>query len=213
MQEEPSGQALLEPLLGSQHRDRMLVPPIVTVFVPFSLPWLPEMTRQYQELQKQTAAHSQRLEVKVKSLQEPLGMGPRHACPLPVHGEGVCSRAAKCTWGEQGEMGVICPGLSARQQLKTKSDPVPSASPTLVDANCKGDAVIRPLSQSPLPQSPSEEDWAGAVLHTAHTLPCSGHVVPGSCAHMLSVSCLCPCTPQPPGSGRASRPRRLPPRH
>ncbi|KFP50382.1 Coiled-coil domain-containing protein 153 [Cathartes aura] len=31
-----------------------------------------EMTRQYQELQKQTAAHSQRLEVKVKSLQEPL---------------------------------------------------------------------------------------------------------------------------------------------
>ncbi|XP_050767044.1 coiled-coil domain-containing protein 153 [Gymnogyps californianus] len=31
-----------------------------------------EMTRQYQELQKQTAAHSQRLEVKVKSLQEQL---------------------------------------------------------------------------------------------------------------------------------------------
>ncbi|NXG82701.1 CC153 protein, partial [Stercorarius parasiticus] len=31
-----------------------------------------EMTWQYQELQKQTAAHSQRLEVKVKSLQEQL---------------------------------------------------------------------------------------------------------------------------------------------
>ncbi|NXO57184.1 CC153 protein, partial [Aramus guarauna] len=31
-----------------------------------------EMTRQYQELQKQTAAHSQRLEAKVKSLQEQL---------------------------------------------------------------------------------------------------------------------------------------------
>ncbi|KAM6044725.1 dynein regulatory complex protein 12 [Theristicus caerulescens] len=31
-----------------------------------------EMTRQYQELQKQTAAHSRRLEVKVKSLQEQL---------------------------------------------------------------------------------------------------------------------------------------------
>ncbi|NXK45729.1 CC153 protein, partial [Chauna torquata] len=31
-----------------------------------------EMTRQYQELQKQMAAHSQRLEVKVKSLQEQL---------------------------------------------------------------------------------------------------------------------------------------------
>ncbi|KAF1493328.1 hypothetical protein FQV18_0009202, partial [Eudyptula minor novaehollandiae] len=40
-----------------------------------------EMTRQYQELQKQTAAHSQHLEVKVKSLQEQLGMAPRHACP------------------------------------------------------------------------------------------------------------------------------------
>ncbi|NXA19044.1 CC153 protein, partial [Ibidorhyncha struthersii] len=35
-----------------------------------------EMTWQYQEVQKQTAAHSQRLEVKVKSLQEQLG------CPL-----------------------------------------------------------------------------------------------------------------------------------
>ncbi|NXT90849.1 CC153 protein, partial [Anhinga rufa] len=31
-----------------------------------------EMTRQYQQLQKQTAAHSQRLEAKVKSLQEQL---------------------------------------------------------------------------------------------------------------------------------------------
>ncbi|NXK11627.1 CC153 protein, partial [Herpetotheres cachinnans] len=31
-----------------------------------------EMTRQYQELQKQTAAHSQHLEAKVKSLQEQL---------------------------------------------------------------------------------------------------------------------------------------------
>ncbi|XP_065594535.1 coiled-coil domain-containing protein 153 isoform X2 [Cyrtonyx montezumae] len=31
-----------------------------------------EMTQQYQELQKQTAAHSQRLEAKVKSLQEQL---------------------------------------------------------------------------------------------------------------------------------------------
>ncbi|CAM9822151.1 unnamed protein product [Bubo scandiacus] len=31
-----------------------------------------EMTRRYQELQKQTAAHSQRLEAKVKSLQEQL---------------------------------------------------------------------------------------------------------------------------------------------
>ncbi|NXL31986.1 CC153 protein, partial [Glaucidium brasilianum] len=31
-----------------------------------------EMARQYQELQKQTAAHSQRLEAKVKSLQEQL---------------------------------------------------------------------------------------------------------------------------------------------
>ncbi|NXY71308.1 CC153 protein, partial [Glareola pratincola] len=31
-----------------------------------------EMTRQYQELQKQTAAHSQRLEANVKSLQEQL---------------------------------------------------------------------------------------------------------------------------------------------
>ncbi|NXV25011.1 CC153 protein, partial [Cepphus grylle] len=49
----------------------------VTTFVPFSLPWLPKMTRQYQELQKQTAARSQRLEAKVKSLQEELDM-----CPL-----------------------------------------------------------------------------------------------------------------------------------
>ncbi|NXR01382.1 CC153 protein, partial [Sagittarius serpentarius] len=34
-----------------------------------------EMTRQYQELQKQTAAHSQCLEAKVKSLQEQLATG------------------------------------------------------------------------------------------------------------------------------------------
>ncbi|POI28266.1 hypothetical protein CIB84_007985, partial [Bambusicola thoracicus] len=43
---------------------------LLSPFVPFSSPWRPEMTRQYKELQKQTAAHSQRLEAKVKSLQE-----------------------------------------------------------------------------------------------------------------------------------------------
>ncbi|NXW05608.1 CC153 protein, partial [Fregetta grallaria] len=42
-----------------------------------------EMTQQYQELRKQTAAHSQRLEAKVKSLQEQLRMAPRHTCPSP----------------------------------------------------------------------------------------------------------------------------------
>ncbi|NWH42667.1 CC153 protein, partial [Fregata magnificens] len=38
-----------------------------------------EMTRRYQELQKQTAAHSQRLEAKVKSLQEQLATKPRES--------------------------------------------------------------------------------------------------------------------------------------
>lgn len=98
-------------VLASEHKDCLLVLPIVTMFVPFSPPWLPEMTRQYQELQKQTAAHSQHLEVKVKSLQEQLGMAPRHACPSLVGGDGVHSRAAKCTWRERGEMGVIHPVL------------------------------------------------------------------------------------------------------
>nr|XP_047919541.1 coiled-coil domain-containing protein 153 isoform X2 [Anser cygnoides] len=54
--------------LGSQLGDLLPVPPIV----PFSSPWLPEMSRQYRELQRQTAAHSQRLEAKVNSLQEQL---------------------------------------------------------------------------------------------------------------------------------------------
>lgn len=102
-------------MLGSKHKDCLLVPPIVTSFGPFSPPWLPEMTQQYQQLQKQRAAHSQCLEVKVKSLQEQLGMAPQHACPSPLGGDGVCSRAAKCTWGERGEMGVIHAVLSARQ--------------------------------------------------------------------------------------------------
>ncbi|KAM9656765.1 dynein regulatory complex protein 12 [Morphnus guianensis] len=66
-------------LAESQHRDHLLVPPIVTTFVPFSLPWLPQTTRQYQELQKQTAAHSQHLEAKVKSLQEQLTTGLRES--------------------------------------------------------------------------------------------------------------------------------------
>lgn len=100
-------------VLGSKHKDCLLVPPIVTSFGPFSPPWLPEMTRQYQELQKQRAVHSQRLEV--KSLQEQLGLAPRHACPSPLGGDGVRPRAAKCTWGERGEMGVIHPVLSAQQ--------------------------------------------------------------------------------------------------
>lgn len=48
----------------------------MTTFFPFSLPWLPQTTQQYQELQKQTAAYSQHLEAKVKSLQEQLSMAP-----------------------------------------------------------------------------------------------------------------------------------------
>lgn len=91
-----AGASAWSQLLGSKHRGCLFVSPIVTTSVPFSLPWLPEMTRQYQELQKQTAAHSQRLEAKVKSLQEQLGMVPQHDCPLPVGGDWVCSRAEKC---------------------------------------------------------------------------------------------------------------------
>ncbi|OXB62414.1 hypothetical protein ASZ78_009480 [Callipepla squamata] len=54
------------------HEGSVCLSLLLSPLVPFSPPWLPEMTRQYQELQKQTAAHSQRLEAKVKSLQEQL---------------------------------------------------------------------------------------------------------------------------------------------
>lgn len=76
--------------LGSQLGELLPVPPIV----PFSSPWLPEMSRQHQELQRQAAAHSQRLEAKVKSLQEELGRAP-DTHPLLLGWGRVLSRAAK----------------------------------------------------------------------------------------------------------------------
>lgn len=87
------------------------------------------MTRQYQELQKQTAAHSQRLEAKVKSLQEQLGMA---LASLPVTsgmGMGFFTPGQESMFpGGQGEAGDIHPVLSAKQQLKAKLDPIPSVS-------------------------------------------------------------------------------------
>lgn len=55
---------------GIPARDIILVSPLVTTFVAFSLPWLPEMALQCPKLQKQTAARGQCLEAKVKSLQQ-----------------------------------------------------------------------------------------------------------------------------------------------
>lgn len=102
------------------------------------------MTRQYQELQKQTAAHSQRLEAKVKSLQEQLGMA---LASLPVTsgmGMGFFTPGQESMLpGGQGEAGDIHPVLSAKQQLKAKLDPIPSVS-LILGTDCKGDAVIPP---------------------------------------------------------------------
>lgn len=118
----------------------------------------PKRTQQYQELQKQTAAHSQCLEVKVKSLQEQLGRAPQHACPTPVGGDGVRSRVGKCILGGVRGDGSHSPCTLSTAAAEGQSLTMfPGSSPTLGDGDCTGDAdctgnaVIPPLSQSPLP--------------------------------------------------------------
>lgn len=59
----------------------------------------------------------------------------------------------KCTCGERGEREIIHPVLAAWQQLKAKPDPVPSASPTLGDADPQG---------MPLPHTPAVPGWVRA---------------------------------------------------
>lgn len=70
--------------------------------------------------------------------------GPRHGCSVAVGGDGARSRVTKCACGERGEGEIIHPVLAAWQQLKAKPDPVPSASPTLGDADPQGMPLPHP---------------------------------------------------------------------
>ncbi|XP_061334034.1 uncharacterized protein LOC133282053 [Pezoporus flaviventris] len=129
------------------------VPPVVTVFVPFSLPWLPEITQQYQELQEQTAVPSQHLETKVKSLEDELGMAPQCLPRASARGDGrylPCTVSTAAAKGKAQPCSQCIPDLGRCWLERGCCDPMLHTVPILLCIGC----LLCSRAQYPLPLSP-----------------------------------------------------------